>query len=156
VTRRVVVIGVGNALRGDDGAGLAAAEEVRAGAADAVEVRVCEEEPSRLIDALGDADVAFIVDAVSTGAAGGTVHRFDASTETLPARELRSSTHALGISETLELARALGRLPRETVVFGIEGRDFTAHEGLSAPVADGVARAAAAVLEEVGRCTSGR
>jgi hydrogenase maturation protease len=119
-------------------------------------VRVCEEEPSRLIDALGDADVAFIVDAVSTGAADGTVHRFDASTEALPARELRSSTHALGISETLELARALGRLPRHTVVFGIEGRDFTAHEGLSPPVADGVARAATAVLEEVGTCTSGR
>jgi hydrogenase maturation protease len=156
VTRHVVVIGVGNALRGDDGAGPAVAEEVRARAAGAAEVHVCEEEPSRLIDALGDADVAFIVDAVSTGAAGGTVHRFDASEESIPARELRSSTHALGIAETLELARALGRLPRQTVVFGVEGVDFTAHEGLTPPVADGVVRVAAAVLEEVVACTSGR
>jgi hydrogenase maturation protease len=156
MTQRVVVIGVGNALRGDDGAGLAVAEEVRARSAETVEVRICEEEPSRLIDALGDADVAIIADAVSTGAAGGTVHRFDASAVALPARELRSSTHALGISETLELARALGRLPQQTVVFGIEGLDFTAHEGLTPTVAEGVARAAAEVLEEVEACTSGR
>ena len=154
MTHRVVVIGVGNALRGDDGAGLRVADEIRARAADTVEIRVCEEEPSRLIDALGDADVAFIVDAVSTGAAGGSVHRFDASKEAIPGRELRSSTHALGISETLELARALGRLPERTVVFGVEGLDFTAHEGLTVAVADGVARAATAVLEEVAQCTS--
>ena len=154
MTRRVVVIGVGNTLRGDDGAGPAVAKGVRARAADAVEVRICEEEPSRLIDALGDADVAFIVDAVSTGAAGGTVHRFDASKEALAARELRSSTHALGISDTIELARALGRLPEQAIVFGIEGVDFTAHEGLTAPVADGVARATTAVLEEVRTCTT--
>lgn len=152
--QRVVVVGVGNALRGDDGAGLAVAEEVRARAADAVDVRVCEEEPSRLIDAIGDADVAFIVDAVSTGAPNGSVHRFDASQAAIPARELRSSTHALGIGETLELARALGRLPQRTVVFGVEGRDFSAHEGLTPDVAVGVARAAAALLEEVAECTS--
>lgn len=154
MTPRIVVIGVGNAIRGDDGAGLAVAEEVRNRAADAVDVRVCEEEPSRLIDALGDADVAFIVDAVSTGASGGSVHRFDASDKAIPARELRSSTHALGIAETLELARALGRLPRRTVVFGVEGLDFTAHEGLTPAVADGVVHAAAAVLKEVARCTT--
>jgi hydrogenase maturation protease len=154
VRQRVVVIGVGNALRGDDGAGLAVAEEVRTRTADAVDVRVWEEEPSRLIDALGEADVAVIVDAVSIGATAGSVHRFDASEEEIPARKFRSSTHALGISETLELARALGRLPERTVVFGVEGLDFSAHEGLTAAVADGVLRAATAVLEEVAQCTS--
>lgn len=156
MTRRVVVVGVGNRLRGDDAAGLAVADEVRAGAAGAVEVRVCEEEPSRLIDALEDADVAFIADAVSTGALGGTVHRFDASDSAIPARDFRSSTHALGIGETLELARALGRLPRRVVVFGIEGLDFGAREGLTTVVADGVARAATAMLDEVQECTSRR
>jgi hydrogenase maturation protease len=156
VTRRVVVIGVGNTLRGDDGAGPAVADEVRSHAGDVVEVRVCEEEPTRLMDAFGDADIAFIVDAVSTGAPAGSVHRFDASSAAIPARELRSSTHALGIGETLELARALDRLPQRTVVFGVEGSDFTTHQGLSPAVADGVVRAAAAVLGEVAACTSRR
>jgi hydrogenase maturation protease len=150
----VVVIGVGNALRGDDAAGLAVAEEIRTCAPEGVAVRVCEEEPTRLIDAFGDADVAFLVDAVSTGAPAGTVHRFDASDGPVPSLELRSSTHALGIGEALELARALGRLPRRTVVFGVEGRDFVAREGMTPAVADGVARASARLLKEVAACTS--
>jgi hydrogenase maturation protease len=154
VSARVVVIGVGNALRGDDAAGLAVAEEIRESAPDGVAVRVCEEEPTRLIDAFGDADVAFLVDAVSTGSPAGTVHRFDASDAPVPSLELRSSTHALGIGDALELARALGRLPRRTIVFGVEGRDFVAHDGMTPAVAEGVARASATLLEEVTACTS--
>jgi hydrogenase maturation protease len=154
VSGGVVVIGVGNALRGDDAAGLAVAEEIRASAPDDVAVRICEEEPSRLIDAFDDAEVAFLVDAVSTGAPPGTVHRFDASDAPVPSLELRSSTHALGIGEALELARALGRLPRRTVVFGIEGTDFVARDGMTPAVAVGVAQASAALLEEVAGCTS--
>jgi hydrogenase maturation protease len=117
-------------------------------------VRVCEEEPTRLIDAFDDADVAFVVDAVSTGAPAGTVHRFDASGGPIPSTELRSSTHALGIGEALELARALGRLPRTTVVFGVEGEEFTAGKRLTPAVAQGVALTAEKVLEEVAACTS--
>jgi len=150
------VIGVGNALRGDDAAGLAVAERVRALAGEAVAVRVCEEEPTRLIDAFDGADIAFVVDAVSTGAPAGTVHRFDASGSPIPSLELRSSTHALGIGEALELARALGRLPRTTVVFGVEGAEFTSGARLTPAVADGVARTAATLLEEVAACTSER
>jgi hydrogenase maturation protease len=150
----VVVIGVGNRLRGDDAAGPAVADRVRAHAPQSVDVRICEQEPSRLLDALAGADVAFIVDAVSTGAAPGTLHRFDASSEAVPSRELRSSTHALGVGVSLELARALGRLPGRTVVFGIEGSDFLAGGDLSRAVAEGVERAAASVLEEVALCTS--
>jgi len=154
VSSRVVVIGVGNALRGDDAAGLAVAERIRTHAGENVDVRICEEEPTRLIDAFGDADVAFVVDAVATGAPAGTMHRFDASSAPIPSTELRSSTHALGIGETLELARALGRLPRTTVVFGVEGSKFTAGEHLTPAVAKGVARTAATLLEEVAACTS--
>ena len=34
-----------------------------------------------------------------------------------------SSTHALGLAEAMELARALGRLP-PVIVYGIEGKTF--------------------------------
>ena len=156
MNRRIIVIGVGNAMRGDDAAGLAVAERVRTQAGEGVEVRVCEEEPTRLIDAFGGADVAFVVDAVSTGAPAGTVHRFDASDGPIPSTEFGSSTHALGIGEALELARALGRLPRTTVVFGVEGAEFKAGERLTPAVADGVVQTAATLLEEVAACTSER
>lgn len=151
---RIVVIGVGNALRGDDAAGLAVADQVRVAAPAGVAVRVCEEEPTRLIDSFGEADVAFVVDAVWTGAPAGTVHRWDASNAPVPSRELRSSTHAIGIGEALELARALGKLPARTVVIGVEGSEFVAREGMTPAVVEGVACASASLLEEVTACTT--
>jgi hydrogenase maturation protease len=150
-----VVIGVGNAYRGDDAAGREVARLVRERVPDRLEVVVCELEPTRLIDAWDGADAAFVVDAVSSGAEPGTVHRFDATSEPLPSREFRSSTHALGIGETVELARAIGRLPARVVVFGVEGESFGSGTELSGPARAGVERAVELVLEEAG-CTTRR
>jgi hydrogenase maturation protease len=152
---RTVVIGVGNAFRGDDAAGRAVAKRVQERLPDEIEVIVCELEPTRLIDAWDGADAAVVVDAVSSGAEPGTVHRFDASSEALLSREYRSSTHALGIGETIELARAIGKLPPRVVVFGIEGEVFGSGTELSGPALEGVERAVELVLEEA-ECTSRR
>jgi len=139
-----VVIGIGNALRGDDGAGIAVAERLGGLA--------CDEEPSRLIEAWEGADAAVLVDTVMSGAAPGTIHYFNASEEPIPARSLRSSTHAIGLAETIELARALGRLPRSVVVYGIEGARFDAGTPLSPEVEAAVTRLVATIEEEL--CTS--
>jgi hydrogenase maturation protease len=122
---------------------------------DELEVIVCELEPTRLIDAWDGAAAALVVDAVASGAEPGTVHRFDATTEPLPSREFRSSTHALGIGETIELARAIGKLPPRVVVFAIEGEVFGSGTELSDGALGGVERAVELVLEEAG-CTSRR
>ena len=159
----IVVIGVGNAFRGDDGAGLAAAERLAGLLPRDITVVPCELEPSRLIDAWEGASAALIVDAVSSGAEPGTVRRFDAGTEPLPARVFRSSTHAFGVGEAIELARALGTLPEHVVVYGIEGAVFASGEGLTAPVATAVGAVVEAVVADVERlgreeepCTSER
>lgn len=150
---RTVIIGIGNAFRGDDAAGREVARRVQALVPEELEVVVCGLEPTRLIDAWDGADAAIIVDAVSSEAEPGSVHRFDATSEPLPSREFRSSTHALGIGETIELARAIGRLPSRVVVFGIEGEVFGSGTGLSDRAENGVERAVELVLEEAG-CTS--
>ena len=147
-----VVIGVGNAYRGDDAAGREVARLVQERVPDDLDVVVCELEPTRLIDAWNGAEAALVVYAVASGAEPGTVHRFDATGEALPSREFRSSTHALGIGETIELARAIGRLPGRIVVFGIEGETFGSGTELSAGAQSGVERAVELVLEEAG-CT---
>jgi hydrogenase maturation protease len=143
------VLGVGNAFRGDDAVGLAVAERLRGRVPAGVEVVPCELEPSRLIEAWEGAASALVVDAVESGAEPGTVWRFDASAEAVPARAFRSSTHALGVGDAIELARALGRLPERVVVYGVEGLEFTAGEGLTPPVQAAVERAACAVLVDL-------
>jgi hydrogenase maturation protease len=150
---RRVVIGVGNAYRGDDAVGLAVAERARGTVPRDVVVLECEQEPTRLVDAWDGADVAVVVDACSGGAGPGAVHRYDAGEGPLPAQVFRSSTHAFGVGDAVELSRALGRLPARLVVYGVEGSSFAAGAGLSKPVAtavDGVVEAIARDLAEDG------
>lgn len=160
---RVVVIGVGNPYRGDDAAGLAAAERLQSRVPEHVSVLPCEQEPSRIVDAWQGARAAVVVDAVQSGSEPGTLHRVDATTEPVPAHVFRSSTHAFGVGETIEVARALGRLPARIVVYGVEGASFAAGIGLTPRVETAVDEVVAAVLGEIEhlvreeeRCTSER
>jgi hydrogenase maturation protease len=148
-----LVIGIGNAWQGDDGAGLAAARLVRERAPEGVEVLELEGEPVSLVDALAGADEVFLVDAVRSGAEPGTVHRIDASDGPVPARLSAASTHTLGVGEALELARALGRLPRRVVLYGIEAESLAAGEELTPAVVRAVDEVVGQVLAE---CTSSR
>jgi hydrogenase maturation protease len=131
----VLVIGVGNPDRGDDGAGIAVVRLL--GGRVGPDVRLIEmpSNVSRLVDCWRPSDVVVLVDATASDAAPGTVRRFDATSTPLPARVFGGrSTHGFGVAEAVELARALGRLPRQLVVYGIEGARFGAETGLSAPV----------------------
>ena len=130
----LIVVGVGNAWRHDDGAGLAVAR--RAGGV------AHEGECSPLIDLWAGHDEVVLVDAATSGAAPGTVSRFDATRAPLPARTMRSSTHAFGVPEVIELARSLGRLPARVTVYAIEGADFSPGTGLSPEVERAVAELA--------------
>ena len=58
-------------------------------------------------------------------------------------RSLRSSTHAFGVADAVELARALGRLPGRLDVYAIEGASFAAGDRLSPAVERAVAELAA-------------
>jgi hydrogenase maturation protease len=147
------IVCVGNRWRSDDAAGLDVAARLRGTLPDGVELAEREGEPTALLDAWEGADAVWIVDAVSSGAPPGTVHRLDASVEALPADVFRTSTHHVGLAEAIELARVLGRLPEVTVVYGVEAASFAVGERLSPEVAAAVDRIAAAVAEEVASCT---
>lgn len=146
-----VVLAVGNAYRGDDGVGLVVGEALLTRVEPDVTVVPCEQEPSRLIDAWEGAATAVVVDAVVSGARPGTVHRFDASHTAIPAGIFRTSTHAFGVGDAIELARALGRLPARVLVYGVEGETFDAGEGLTQPVEDAVPHVVDAVLHDLAK-----
>jgi hydrogenase maturation protease len=152
----VKVIGVGNRWRSDDGVGLFVARQLRGRLPDGVELLEREGEPSALIDAIDDPQGVWLIDAVSSGAEPGTIHRIDASETALPAELFRGSTHHLGLPEAVELARALDRLPPRLVVFGIEGARFEVGDEISGVVASAAERVAQAVGDEVAACMSRR
>ena len=114
------IIGCGNLHRGDDAAGIIAAERLRAMG---VEASVCVGGFAQLMDMWHGTDDVIVIDAVVTGAPAGTVHLWDAS-RPLPFSKSSAWTHGMGIAEAIELSRALKRLPARLQIYGIEGRNF--------------------------------
>jgi hydrogenase maturation protease len=155
--RSVLVIGLGNELRGDDGAGVCVIDRLRADA-QATGIGICERqgEPTELLDAWEDADAIVLVDTMRSGAPAGTVRRFDASSHPLPTQlRASSSTHALGLGETVELARSVDRLPGTVIVYAVEGRAFEVGDALSPQVQAIVAGLADEVLREAQKLAAG-
>ena len=144
----MIVLGAGNLFRRDDGAGLAAARRLRETLPGGVRVIEKEGDLASLLDAWAGAEAVVVIDATSSASPPGTIRRFEAHERPLPSVFSRSSTHAFGVAEAVELARVLGRLPASVVVYGIEGRDFTAGEGLSPDVAAAVDEVVRRVTEE--------
>jgi hydrogenase maturation protease len=126
-----LVIGVGNASRGDDGAGVVAAR--RMGAKGTVATT-----PFQLIELWAGADDVVVIDAARSGEPPGTIHRFEARSQVLPIHVLGGSTHAIGVAEVVELARALDRLPARLAVYGIEVGGLSHGNALSPQVAAAV------------------
>jgi hydrogenase maturation protease len=149
----VRVIGIGNAGRGDDGVGPAAIAALQDAPPPGVELALARGDMLALLDEWIDADRVFLVDAVAPGGAPGRVVRIDASGSTVT-DELGAfaSTHAFNLAETIELARALDRLPAHLVIYGIEGVNFEP----GAPLSPAVMRALPELLNglrmECGAC----
>ncbi|MGE5281705.1 MAG: hydrogenase maturation protease [Chloroflexota bacterium] len=146
---RRLFVGIGNPLRGDDAAGLLAARALRARAPQGIEVRELEGEPVGLIEAWDGAEAVVVADAVASGGEPGEVHRVDAAAGPLPAALAGASTHAMGLAEAVELARALDRLPSRLVVYGIEAASFETGTEPSAAVRAAAERVAEAVAADL-------
>jgi hydrogenase maturation protease len=134
LSSRVVLIGVGNPWRGDDGVGRAVVDVAAGRLKPDVEVVEADGEPSRLIDAWTDVDLAVVVDAVRSGAEPGTIHVWRDNSE-LAHSAPSTGSHALGVADAIALGGALRRLPRTLVVVGVEVGETSAGHGLAAAVA---------------------
>jgi hydrogenase maturation protease len=137
-TSKIIVIGIGNPYRRDDAAGLIVARRLREQSLSSCQVHELVGEGTALMELWRGAQRVVVIDAVQSGAAPGTIHRFHANLHPLPALIFRDSTHAFGLIEAMELSRALNQLPSSLVIYGIEGENFDAGTGLSQTVLDGV------------------
>jgi len=137
---RNVVIGVGSA-QGDDAVGLEVVARLRSRALPSDVECVASERPAfALLDGLAGVAVLAIVDAVRPNGHPGRLCWI--SRAELARVEHPASTHGLGVAEGLALAEALGVLPPEVVILGVEAERFVG-DALSASVARAVEPACA-------------
>jgi len=149
-TSTALLIGVGHEQRGDDAVGLLVARQL-AGRSPALRVVEHGGDGMDLVFAWEGAQRVVLVDAVVSGECPvGEVHRFEAHDQPLPAALFSAtSTHALGVAEAIELARATERLPEHLVVYGIEGASFATGVAPQPRVVEAAACVAARVLDEI-------
>lgn len=145
----VLVIGIGNAFRCDDGAGIAVAQAVRLQNLPHVTVIEQSGEGGSLIESWKDADIVFLCDAVSSGSSPGTMYQFDAIKETIPGGFFSYSTHQFSLAEAIAMARIINQLPRDLIVFGIEGESFQFGTTISAVVEKSVAEVTDSMVRQI-------
>jgi len=146
---RVLVVALGHPERGDDGVGSAVAARLKGRLPPGVALRVCGGDLLGLIEAWADVALLVCVDAAASLGEPGRIHRLDLATDGLLRETSLASSHGFGLAETLELSRAIGRVPPRIVVYAVEGECFTLGSTLSEAVAAAVGRVVERVLDEV-------
>lgn len=151
------IVGIGNADRGDDAVGPAVIAMLAQAPPEGVVLHTARADMLTLIDTWQADDQVFLVDAVAAAGSPGRVIRIDVSRETV-ASGLDSfvSSHGFSLAGAIELARALGRLPRRLMVYGIEGAGFDPGAPLSPPVSRALPRLVSHLQADCVACTRPR
>ncbi|MGQ9826169.1 MAG: hydrogenase maturation protease [Desulfotomaculales bacterium] len=148
---RVLVLGLGNLYRADDGLGVRVVRELggrkwppgafllEAGTA----VLDCLEEISR-------SRFVVAVDAVRGGGRPGTVYRFTVEELGFP-EQTWCDAHSFFLPGVVALARKMTGLPQSVVIYGVEPADLSLGDRLSAPVRKVFSRVVQLVSREINR-----
>ena len=148
-----IVLCLGNLLRGDDGAGVAVHHRLAEEASLPEDVELVDGGTPGLetVLLLQDYQRAIIIDAADMGRRPGEWVRFSPENVLLESGDLalRGTLHSAGLAEALQLGKALGVLPPEIVIYGIQPQEIGWTEGLSEPVQAAVTAVCAAILDEI-------
>lgn len=148
--RSVLVVGVGNAERGDDGVGPFVAGRLAGTLPPGAAVRVRGDDVLALVDDCAGCDALVCVDCAAADGMPGRVHRFDLGRgDTLPLGLGTLSSHGHDLAAALALAHALGVLPGWVVVYAVEGETFDLGRGLTPTVERSACGLADCVRDEI-------
>jgi hydrogenase maturation protease len=154
MSRSVLILGLGNPLRGDDGVGLRVVE--------ALNQRELPEGVTALDGGTGGFDLlhvlegwerAVIVDAADVGREPGQFVRFTPDEARLVESADGFSLHNAGLAEALALVKAVGQPLPQMVIFGVQPETIGWGEGLSGTIEAALPDIVNAVLNEINKLT---
>ena len=133
MSRPILIVGIGNEYRSDDGVGLVVARELQARELPHILATERSGDGTELMEIWNTADTAILIDAVASGAKPGTIYRWDA----LHTHTANSSNFFLSLDPRLRCSRGswtstrIRPAPPCLVIYAIEGKNFAAGKGLS-------------------------
>jgi hydrogenase maturation protease len=145
---RVAVIGVGNILMADEGAGVEALKLLdERGCPQNVELIDAGTAFFAIISDLEGFQKLVILDVARGGQPPGTVYRFEM--DDVKGGEIFVSLHDIGVVDALRMESLVGKVPDDIVFFGIEPEKIELSMGLSPTVRQGLDHLVDRVMEEL-------
>jgi len=144
---RIRIVGIGNALAGDDAVGIRAVEMIRQDGWPGVESMALAQPGPELFDDMDGDDLLILIDACQSTAAAGSVYCFDRK-GIVNAGLRHGSTHAIGLADWIELTAAAGASMPTVRVFAVELQQCDMGEALS----EAVATAMPELLQQIQAC----
>ena len=150
--KRIVVLGAGNLLMGDEGVGVRVVEELDRRYSFPPEVVIVDGGTMgiELLPYIADCSHLLIVDAMPGEDPPGTTTRLAIDSSPGFFRN-RSTPHQIGLADVLALAAMNDELPRSVTLFGIIPHRMDIGLALSPPVAAGMEQLLAMVVDELAR-----
>ena len=149
-TRPMAIVGIGNNLLTDDGAGIHALEQVaRENTDDELECIDGGTVGLALLDRLSNLDGLVALDAMILGKPPGSVTVLQGEAMDTHLRNQRGSVHEVGLSDLMDALRLRGELPEKRALIGIEPADMDWGTEPTELVAAAVPEAAAQAQELV-------
>jgi hydrogenase maturation protease len=143
--KKIAVIGIGNVLMSDDGAGVRVLAILSPLPKNAAIIELATGGMS-LLHKLEGLDTAIIVDAVDFGGKPGEVRVFTPEDVTT-IKTVGYSLHDLDILKVLELAKQMGTLPKRVFIAAIQPVSFEMGDGLSSEVESALPELAARIRQ---------
>jgi hydrogenase maturation protease len=151
----IIIAGIGQSMRSDDGAGLAAVQlwqqsYPHSASLPNLRIELAELPGLSLLDHLLGTDAAIIVDAVCSGAKPGTLYLID-NTDLAAFESSSGSAHGIGVAESVNLGKRIypEEMPSEIILIGIEASDFRLGAKLSSEVRQSIWLAAQSIEEQL-------
>jgi len=145
------VIGIGNSLRGDDGVGPAVVARLARGSLpDGVELIDGGEAGLGLVGLMEDAARVVLIDAAEMGADPGTFRVFGLDEALVKGEMSGCCIHNARAGAAIQMAKALGCLPPDVTVVGVQPKQMGWGMAFSPEVSRSLHRVVEAVLEILG------
>ncbi|ACB94161.1 hydrogenase maturation protease [Beijerinckia indica] len=121
---KILVVGLGNPDRGDDGIGAAVIQSLTGRLPPDVALLMKRGDILSLIEEWSGINALICVDASAPMGTPGRIHRIDAAAGISPSDVSFTSSHAFGLAEVIALGQTLQLLPEVAIVYAIEGATF--------------------------------
>lgn len=149
--QKIVIVGVGNILCGDEGVGVHVIEELKKHRLpDNVKVYDCGTAGLEVLELLDEADKAIIVDAVTAGMEPGKICHYKLSEINVEERKMTMlSLHELDLARAIKIGENAYKLPENIIIVGVEPKSLQFGMGLTKEIKEAIPRVVQYVLKLV-------